>query len=118
VTVGYLKNNIKEVSVWSYEHTDKQCNKALAFSREFYGFTHPRIRMWEKFSNSDIEQLSSDLKKFISTSKKSKSNVKGRGVVYSSSSKSLRMVSISIKFIRSYGCDLPIEVWYRLLMQA
>jgi ABC-type uncharacterized transport system fused permease/ATPase subunit len=98
---------------WSYHLTDSICDQQIAYSRQFESFDRKRNRFWHSIDKNNIKSIQQKLKTFVQTIGPQPA-VSGRGIIYSSDQKSLRMVYISIKFIRSYGCDLPIQVWYVL----
>jgi hypothetical protein len=102
----------KPPSSWSYEHTDKKCNKEIAFARQFTGFARKRVTIWEMFLEDDVIKTRHEIEDFMTSLSPVKPIVQGRGIVFSAFPGSLRMVSISIRFMRSYGCNLPIEIWY------
>lgn len=101
----------KSPSPWSYEYTDKKCNKEIAFARQFTGFARKRVTMWEMFLDDDVIKTRHEIEVFMASLSPVKPEVQGRGIIYSAFPGSLRMVSISIRFLRSYGCNLPIEIW-------
>lgn len=116
-------------SSWSWSFTDAICkssttgicNDKFAHKAHFESFTKDKESFWRSISRSSIQNIQNGIKKHLEEFENSsieKPAFKGRGIVFSSGAKSLRMVFISIKFIRGYGCNLPIEIWSYLTNQA
>jgi hypothetical protein len=103
----------KPPSKWSYHSSDVPCEKEVAFDREFLGYTSQVLRFWEMFLEDDVTRVKAEIKEFVEAIP-SPPQVNGRGIVFSANPGALRMVSISIKFLRSYGCNLPIEIWLQI----
>ena len=98
---------------WSYTYTDNYCDIRFCYEAQFGSYTHNHLSYWEILTPQIIKIIQSDLKDHVEKiSILPPPDIKGRGIVFSTSSKGLRMVSISIKFIRSYGCTLPVEIWH------
>jgi hypothetical protein len=110
-------------SPWSYHFTDKLClypnpNKGICDERfgyeaHFHAFTQDKEEYWKSMTPTKIKIIQDGLKQHLDEFDDNNiPKFNGRGIVFSSNSQSLRMVFVSISFIRSYGCELPIEIWY------
>jgi Mannosyltransferase putative len=75
-------------------------------------FTKAHRLFWESLTEEKLNDESIKFKSFLELLDHSSlpSDFKGSGVVYSSNSASTTITSI--KFLRHYGCTLPIEVWH------
>jgi Mannosyltransferase putative len=78
----------------------------------FVDFTNNHHAFWESLTEEKLSEESNKLKTFLKSLYPSSfpSDFKGRGVVYASKSASSTITSI--KFLRHYGCTLPVEVWH------
>jgi hypothetical protein len=120
---NYTLNNA--TSPWSWPFTDDICktdttgicNENFAYKAHFEAFTKDKESFWRSISRSTIQNIRNGVQKHLIEFDHNNFGApvfKGRGIVFSSNAKSLRMVFVSIKFIRGYGCKLPIEIWFFL----
>lgn len=102
------------ISQWSYQEIDHQCNADYAISAQFNEYVGSRLKIWKTISNEEILEIQNNLQKHLENfdNENHEREYSGRGIVYSAFPGVLRMISVSIKFLRSFGCTLPVEIWF------
>ena len=68
-------------------------------------------RFWSTIGDAEVKKLRSEWKSFVHNVPKRLPGG-GKGIVYTCSSGIVKFALASIKLLRLYGCNLPIEVWY------
>jgi hypothetical protein len=100
------------LSQWSYKETDKACSEDYSKAAQFHGFVKNQLEFWKSISTDEILQIQKNILEHLDNIDQNQSRqYTGRGIIYSAFPGALRMISVSIKFLRSYGCTLPVELW-------
>lgn len=98
--------------------------RANVLPNTFDDFTNGHESYWKQLNQSTIDLESKKIREFsnrikvntLGTAKRdvllSTNIYKGRGIVYTSHHRLIASTLTSLRFLRHYGCTLPVEIWH------
>lgn len=113
----FHESPIEQFTTWDREDSSdrKPCVHERMKLSYFPDFLNDHQAFWDDLTDELIQEKRSGLMNYITTLNanfNASNSFSGRGVIYSSFPRILKETIVSIKFLRYYGCDLPVEIWH------
>lgn len=111
VNTTFKDSKLETGSSWDQLSNKRVCFKDVIEKSYHPGHYRENLPKWKSYTPEMINQFKQDWKDFVN--KIPPYQTSGQtGIIYSSYSALIRQTITSIRMLRHFGCNLPVEVWY------